>query len=556
MTRESMSAPTPLVSIPRALKGRHLLVTGFTGFVGKVWVTHLLDELPEIGRLTLIVRKRRSQSGLARVRRIVETSPALRPLRDRYGADLGDFLRARVAVVEGDVSLPDLGLDPATLAALAPEVDAVVHCAGLTDFAPDPVRAVEVNVHGARHAADVAARTRGRRLIHVSTAFVAGMVSGEVPETTRPGVSPNGTRFDPEGELLAMESACSAIGGARPKSPESRRARIEMAGHRARALGWPNVYTYSKGLAEQFLIARDDIELTLVRPSIVECALEFPFPGWNEGLNTSGPIVWMVTGYAWKVPMRAENRFDVVPVDKVVRGMTIAVADALSGRAAPVYQLASSHQHPFTFGRALDLCALAVRTGYTPSDVSAVERFLLIHLDATALDKPAEKSFWVPAARHTTKLLRDRLLKADVRRLLPRDWAPQVKDRLQEAVREAGLRVNRTHNLIKTVEGLWKVYQPFIHDFDYQFRADHVSRTTQELSDDERARFGWTFDDLDWRDYWINVEVPGLDTWSLPLLRGKEVPEDEGFDLGVDLPGVGAAPARAGAEVRLTGGRG
>src|SRR5690606_30254345 len=89
---------------------------------------------------------------------------------------------------------------------------------------------------------------------------------------------------------------------------------------------------------------RTDVKLTIIRPSIIECAREFPFAGWNEGLNTSGPIAWMCTGYAWKLPMRAESSFDVVPVDTVARGMHVIVADALADRALPVPARARSHR--------------------------------------------------------------------------------------------------------------------------------------------------------------------------------------------------------------------
>lgn len=286
--------------IVSSLRGRHILLTGFTGFLGKVWAAMLLERAPQIGKITLLVRGRRDEPATARVRSIVERSPALRPLRERHGDDLLAFLRSKVDVVEGDVREPLCGIEPGALARLAPSLDAVVHCAGLTDFAPDPTNALAVNVRGARHAADLAARTAGKRLVHISTCFVAGMIDGEIPEKLVPGRSPNGTRFDAEAELDAVQSACDAVDereGNR-RSVAARNGRIDIATQRARALGWPNIYTYSKGLAEHLLARRGDIELTIVRPSIVECAREFPFPGWNEGLNTSGPIVWMCAGYA------------------------------------------------------------------------------------------------------------------------------------------------------------------------------------------------------------------------------------------------------------------
>ena len=60
----------------------------------------------------------------------------------------------------------------------------------------------------------------------------------------------------------------------------------ELGAERAEYWGWTNIYTYSKSLAEQIIAQQDDIVKTLVRPSIVESAQSYPFPGWNEGLQT------------------------------------------------------------------------------------------------------------------------------------------------------------------------------------------------------------------------------------------------------------------------------
>ncbi|MGE0786039.1 MAG: SDR family oxidoreductase [Sandaracinaceae bacterium] len=528
------------MSVRESFQGRHLLVTGFTGFLGKVWVAFLLDHLEEVGRLTLLVRGRRDETAVERVRQIFECSPALRPLREKHGDRLLDLVREKIEVVEADAREPLCGIHPAILASLAPRLDGVVHCAGLTDFAPDPIAAVEVNVIGAMHAADLAARTPEKRLIHVSTCFVAGEVDGDVPETLTVGESPNGTRFDVEHEIVALRSACETIdrqeGG--PRKTAARRRRVELGTKRAQALGWPNLYTYSKGLAEHALAARTDLSLCLIRPSIVECARSYPFPGWNEGINTSGPIVWMCSGFAWKVPMRADNKFDVVPVDTCARGMTIAIADHLADRKATrgptIVQLASGDHNPFTFDRALDLTALKVRRGYVPSGVSAVERALLTHMDSTATNHGADQSYLLGAAHKATSWLRDRMKSFDADRHLPS--ALENKAEIADRVHDARLKLNKTSMLLKSVEQLWKSYQPFIHDRDYRFSTQRVRARTAELDLDERKTFGWDLETMSWRTYWMDIEIPGLDKWSLPLLRGKDVPEDDPVDLGGDPP--------------------
>ena len=39
--------------------------------------------------------------------------------------------------------------------------------------------------------------------------------------------------------------------------------------------------------------------------------------------------------------------------------------------------------------------------------------------------------------------------------------------------------------------------------------------------------FGFDIDDLCWRHYWAKVQIPGLEKWSIPILRGDKVPDDE-----------------------------
>ena len=60
----------------------------------------------------------------------------------------------------------------------------------------------------------------------------------------------------------------------------------ELGADRAEYWGWTNIYTYSKSLAEQIIAQQDDIVKVLVRQSIVESSQSYPFPGWNEGLQT------------------------------------------------------------------------------------------------------------------------------------------------------------------------------------------------------------------------------------------------------------------------------
>ena len=52
----------------------------------------------------------------------------------------------------------------------------------------------------------------------------------------------------------------------------------EIGRQRARKWGWPNTYSYTKSLGEQLMFAaRESVDITVVRPAVIEGALHDPF---------------------------------------------------------------------------------------------------------------------------------------------------------------------------------------------------------------------------------------------------------------------------------------
>lgn len=506
------------MSVRESLEGSRLLVTGVTGFVGKVWLTMVLDHAPSVGRITVLIRGRRGESAQSRMAHIVERSPAFRPLRQRLGSGLWDLIDEKIEVVEGDVGKPLCGLGPEQAERLAARLDAVVHFAGLTDFEPDPVQAIRTNILGGENAADLTALLTVPRLIHVSTAFVAGAVSGRVQESIRPGVSPLGERFDPAAELEALQRDLEGL--------ETRGERVDAANARAHALGWPNIYTYTKGLSEHLLERREDIWETVIRPTVVESARQYPFPGWNEGINTSGPLVWLLASWFRKLPSRPDNHFDVIPVDTVARATTVILAEALEDRAEHVYQLGSSDTNPMLFERAIELTGLAARRMHSKPDASPVARLVLKYLDAVPGPTDHDPFPSLKLLRRAAGKARTWLKDLDLGEVLPPSLHREHGERLQERIRSWSMECRNADRVIGRIEDMLRLYRPFIHDNDYVFCTDRIRALSDALDSEEKALFGFDIATLDWRSYWLDVHVPGLEKWSLPLLRNERIADD------------------------------
>ena len=289
-----------------ALTGKHMLLVGVTGFIGKVWMVDLLEQIPDIGKITLLIRRNRTTTAQRRFEKIVEESPTLDGLQKRYGARLGDFLRAKIEVVEGDVSQPGLGLEESVGLRLSRSLDLVVNSAGLTDFNPDLRDAVSSNVESTEHLLNFIRGTDHAALMHLSTCYVVGMRDGRVTETLQDNYNPASVKnFDCEREIASLREMIRHI-EERSESPELARAlRRQALGRgadetrvaageldgvlkrnrsrwvrnkltrvgmrRAQYLGWPNTYTFTKSLGESLLARRGkDLPIAVVRPSIVE----------------------------------------------------------------------------------------------------------------------------------------------------------------------------------------------------------------------------------------------------------------------------------------------
>src|SRR6267142_774328 len=381
-------------------KDRKVFLIGSTGFMGKVTASMLLHRFPNIGRVYVTVRARSQEESEARFWNNVITAPPFDPLRERYGSALDGFIRDKVVVVGGDIGDTNLGYSDEQSQQIADDIDVVLNSAGNVTFNPTLESALRTNVVGTQNVIAFAKRMKRPALIHVSTCFVAGNRSGPVWENDPVvGYFPRkhelpGGEFDVEQESKdcatlaerAREEARDAMMLARFRelarkrlNEENRdaddpdamglavarerkvwiRTRLTDLGvERSAFWGWPNIYTYTKSLGEQLVAAETGIVRNIVRPSIVESAKSYPFPGWNEGFTTTAPIIFMALKGQRQIPANKQLILDITPVDQVAAVMLAVAAQACIEEPKLVNQAATGDSNPNDMERIIGLVGL------------------------------------------------------------------------------------------------------------------------------------------------------------------------------------------------------
>ncbi len=368
--------------LDEAYKDKAVLVTGGTGFLGTALVEKMLRSLPSLGRLYLIVRSSREKSARERFEKDVLSSAAFAKLRDELGDGFSERVAEKVRILEGDVHSESLGLGGEDLAELSCEVDAVIHSAASVVFDAPLDAAVDSNVRGTLGLLALAREWEKKPLfMHVSTAYVAGTKAGLIREEPPGETTPNGSRLDPHAEVARLdgvvrevEEASRERGLARSFETEARRelgmvgeedevaARteqlrrawvrerlVERGNDRARELGWQDVYTFTKSLAERRVLEeRGDLPLVILRPAIIESSVAEPRPGWIQGTRMADPIIMaFAKGILREFPGDPESIVDLVPVDHVVNA--VIAAAARRPEEPEVYQVASGERNPLRY---------------------------------------------------------------------------------------------------------------------------------------------------------------------------------------------------------------
>ena len=517
MVEKGEGAPA---SIVEKLSGKRILLTGVTGFLGQVVFERLLADFPDT-RIALLVRSQTGSSSHDRVEYLFRKA-SFNALRERVGDDgLVKLLDERVEVFDADFSqgVPEV----------PGGIDIAFHSAATVSFDPPIDEAFMTNVQGAmnlyRGVVDGGSRPS---LVHVSTAYVAGVQKGVIPE------GPLDHKVDYRQELeLAMQARHDVETQSRrpemlnsfldkahdehsragpstvAEDSEDRRKKwvtkrlVEYGRSRARSLGWPDVYTFTKAMGERAveeLAAGENLPLSIVRPSVIESALLHPFPGWIDGFKMADPIIRAYgLGQIPEFPGIPEGIVDLIPVDFVVNALLAVAANPPNPGEAHHYNVSSGSRNPLRFYELYEW---------------EREYFEQHPLPERGRGEHKVPDWDFPGTLHVEKLLRraERLT----------DIAEQVVTHLpkSKAMRDAVTRLDRDKARVEFIQRYSDLYGMYT-ETEVVYTDDRTLALFEAMSEQDKATFPFDAAMVDWKYYLKDVHSPAV-TQSLRDLSTRD----------------------------------
>lgn len=294
--------------------------------MGKVLVEKLLRSCSGIENIYILLRPKKGKQVGQRLEEILN-SELFSHLKEQQ-----PYVIKKVIPIAGDITLPDLGINNSDRSTLIENVSVVFHSAATVRF-DEPLReAANMNILGTKKVAELCKNMSNLvALVHVSTAY-CNCDRKEIDEVIYP------LPIDPEKFLEAVEWMDDQMLEA---------LTLQVLKDQ------PNTYTFTKALAESYLVEQcHNLPVAIVRPSIVTATWKEPLVGWIDNYNgPTGMMIALGKGLLRAMMGDVTKVSDLIPVDVVINLMIAVAWEKANNRSlsVPVYNCTSGPINKITW---------------------------------------------------------------------------------------------------------------------------------------------------------------------------------------------------------------
>lgn len=294
------------LNVRDSFHGKSVLITGSTGFIGKVLVEKLLKDCIGIKKIYLLFRGKNALDYTVRFQKYVNSSAFFKV------AEKDDKLLHKLVPIKGDLNdTLDLGIFPDDLKLLKKEVNVIFHLAANVNFDETIMSTLKTNTLATQILIDMAKNFEKLDVfVYMSTAF-----SNTIPEININEIVQN-FNYDFNFKNVMEKNSASDINKIDGSAKDMFR----------------NSYLFSKDLSEQ-IIKRNELELPMIilRPSNVTPSYKDPIPGWIDSTSTlNGMYIGMASGMIRSINVDKDLKVDYVPCDFVANLTIVSAAKMIN----------------------------------------------------------------------------------------------------------------------------------------------------------------------------------------------------------------------------------
>ncbi|KAL2464809.1 Fatty acyl-CoA reductase 2 [Forsythia ovata] len=136
------------IGIVKFLRGKSLLITGATGFLGKVLIEKILRTAPDVRNIFVLIKAKNNEAAMERLKNEIINAELFKCLKETYGKSYQAFMLSKLVPVLGNVSEFNLGFDGDKADVMGKEVDIIINSAANTTFDERYDVALDINTGG------------------------------------------------------------------------------------------------------------------------------------------------------------------------------------------------------------------------------------------------------------------------------------------------------------------------------------------------------------------------------------------------------------------------
>ncbi|KAK9872053.1 hypothetical protein WA026_015303 [Henosepilachna vigintioctopunctata] len=268
-----------LSEIQKFFVGQTIFVTGGTGFLGKLVIEKLLRDCNDLKKIYILVRTKKGKRESERFQEIFNAQ-CFSPLKEKYP----NFLE-KVALINGDLTKPDIGLSEESKQIITTEVTTIFHVAATVRFDEHLRLAAYINVRSVKDLLRMAkTMPQLKAIVHVSTAY-SHCTRNEIKEEFYP-------------PPITAENLLNVVDSLDDETITKITPILLKE--------WPNGYVFTKAVAESVIEDEGkDLPIGIVRPAIVTSSVKEPTmpaePTYNAELVPVDFVINTAIAASWHV---------------------------------------------------------------------------------------------------------------------------------------------------------------------------------------------------------------------------------------------------------------